>query len=392
MNALTAVLAVLACKAALAQPDAASFNKALTKLKPETEVCDPNTNGAKQAPDFDRVAFCASPASVICDAEAKESYFKAKNVEYSDIEDKALVSTASEFDFDQSYEAFDRLKKENPEKWGKAYAYYLKKIEKRVFSKLNLKEATLSSALEGVKSRLKAAIDRQARLSAPVREKMKEKVNKARIQLASEAAEHDAKAAYGLCYSRSDKNEKWDSAEYNPKTDTITLCPGLLMLGHSNKQLASITDPLLNIAETVAHELGHAIDSSVFPKDLWPVQACLRDVHGLEATPKDPVTMKLGLSQIDPEAMDELSADFWSAETMAEYLKGKKPQQAFVALREAYHFYCSGSLRWKKGDKHLPPAARLSLLLGENPTIREIMGCAAPTKAKPSCTIAGQVP
>ena len=86
---------------------------------------------------------------------------------------------------------------------------------------------------------------------------------------------------------------------------------------------------------------------------------------------------------------EELSADYWGAETLAQMMKKMKdPAEAQMLLIHSLATLCG----YKGGKTYPTDRYRIEMIMGRNPRIREALGCLPNPPEKPGCALEGRVP
>lgn len=160
---------------------------------------------------------------------------------------------------------------------------------------------------------------------------------------------------------------------------SIVICPGLFISIHDygmNK------NNLLNaVTFTIGHELGHAIDSSVYPAAYGNMAKCYREI-----TEANEIW--------SPGLADEISADYWGAVALSERLRTQpggppSPQEVKDIIAYATDGFCSSE---DDGHEHPPAQFRVNQTIGRHVMITELMDCPAPGPRNPFCSMRGTIP
>jgi hypothetical protein len=159
----------------------------------------------------------------------------------------------------------------------------------------------------------------------------------------------------------------------------VVTCPGLLLDTHDYG--ASGQDLLDAALLTIGHELGHAIDPSVYPDAYSKMASCYRTITGSEQV-------------WYPDIADEIAADHWGATVMAEALRTRRggpppPEQVARVIG-----YASNAMvdEWGDDHKHPPASFRVNQTIGRHPALNEMLSCPAPGGPNPTCTLRGIAP
>jgi hypothetical protein len=198
-------------------------------------------------------------------------------------------------------------------------------------------------------------------------------------------------------------------AAYSSSMNLLTICNGSKVIANSAEDLML---PIL-------HEFGHSIgpcglqvdpnrkNKKMYNKlyrpyadkqyELSSLLRCLRTNKSVAAklyTHNEVFTVlipSLPAYCVDDQA-DESIADWFSVETMAEYLKDKDPAKALEILRNNVGLFClnpPGPRPWF--DAHPASKDRILKLIAPHPGIRKALGCTVPAEA-PYCDGQGRAP
>lgn len=161
----------------------------------------------------------------------------------------------------------------------------------------------------------------------------------------------------------------------------VVLCPGLFLEAHSYG--ASRRDALDALSFTVAHELGHVLDSSVYPAAYGDLGQCYRAITD---------TAQVWI----PGLADEISADHWGAVVLSEVLNarsdGPPPPEQVVRIIA----YATGNFGIRDEDpgegEHPPAQFRINQTIARHPVMVQLLGCPAAGERNPTCTLQGRLP
>lgn len=181
----------------------------------------------------------------------------------------------------------------------------------------------------------------------------------------------------------------------------IVMCPGTVLgsIGSGNdKELA-----FRNLLRVMSHELGHQIDSYHFNGAYQKMYGCLESTHagGLLLDPKlekklsawSMTKRHIPLYKVASNAR-EITADFWAARTMAQYLKTVPQEDRHQVLRQAYGQRCESDGDYsgtpENGMSHPPSIWRYEVMVRRDQDISGLLGCRTLSAGgKPSCSLAG---
>lgn len=200
-----------------------------------------------------------------------------------------------------------------------------------------------------------------------------------------------------------------DSAFYIYQKNVVVPCPGLIVgsvsgedaekwLNEVNRRADEAKNGPQNaepipklkasspkVAFTLAHETGHAVDSTNFQENYRVLARCLY-LHNKEL----PSGEKVGTLSTVYSFLPEIVADFQAARTLAKLLDDeafvkKNGDNKFQIVKQATYDYCHYVSESKiqghpEGQKY-----RLGAIVGTSPELRQALGCAP----KPSCTLSG---
>jgi hypothetical protein len=164
----------------------------------------------------------------------------------------------------------------------------------------------------------------------------------------------------------------------------VIVCPGLVMSaikGGSDSQ-----SNFRNLIQTLAHEMGHHIDSRHAPALYAKLNQCLATNYadGLQIGSQSSLALKVGIYK-DPAQLNlkkteehsaESTADFWATEAIVSYMDDYaaklSTRDKLGFLREAYGAFCG------TGDEGIHPDGkyRINVLLRNSLAMNRIMGCA----------------
>ena len=153
------------------------------------------------------------------------------------------------------------------------------------------------------------------------------------------------------------------NAYYRSDLHAVVLCPGfLLSMGQGGVLGGSIDLPPLTMVES--HEIAHALNQPS-PGQTANYLNCLRKTS----------------SNFPKDFEEELAADVWSAETIAQMMTGDKNASALFLIRSARSL-CDT----EKDDHHPSGRYRIENVLGRNQSIREKLNC-SDSKSSSTCRI-----
>lgn len=153
-------------------------------------------------------------------------------------------------------------------------------------------------------------------------------------------------------------------ANYEEATGEVILCPGLIQsVGDYGGSKADI---LTALSYTMAHEIGHAIDSGFSDESYNDFEACQEE--------------NTSVPNYSWQAKGrEISADFWGVDVYRKRIaaEGISGQYAVKNIAMASVNYCN-----EGGYNHPDGKSRIDEYFGRQPEIRELLGCKQPaTKA-----------
>ncbi|MBI2606053.1 MAG: hypothetical protein HYW49_08240 [Deltaproteobacteria bacterium] len=152
------------------------------------------------------------------------------------------------------------------------------------------------------------------------------------------------------------------------------------------------------LVRVFGHEIGHSIDAAGYgPTD--------------EKTGKKPLVLETGFEKyaaciqkkhptLKPplEYLNEISADYWSAEAMAKYnetaysfalqFNSLSPKDALRIIKSQMSGLCGST----QGDRHPDGATRIRSIYGMNSSLRESLRCPSMPSKQTTCTFEGEVP
>lgn len=178
----------------------------------------------------------------------------------------------------------------------------------------------------------------------------------------------------------------------------LLVCPGLLMgvAHHGN----DARENLNNLIFVLAHEFSHHFDALKFPLYYENFRRCLVEHHAGDLLPGkfEQVSMALKDARARDEALvekhsGEISADYWGAAVLAEYLRtsglgdGVKAGSKLNAIRQAFGVLCSSN------DDGVHPTGefRLRVMMRSSPAFAGLMGCKKAASKKPGCNLMGAI-
>lgn len=162
----------------------------------------------------------------------------------------------------------------------------------------------------------------------------------------------------------------------------VVVCPGLVLDAHDYG--ISRQDLLDALSFTFGHELGHAIDASVYPELYGRMAECYRRITEFPAI-------------WNPGLADEISADHWGAVVLAETLRTRPagaPPPEHVARVIAY---ATRSMERETQDGsearvHAPVPFRVNQTIARLPAMVTLLGCPQNGPHNPGCALQGIVP
>lgn len=169
-------------------------------------------------------------------------------------------------------------------------------------------------------------------------------------------------------------------------TQFIVVCPGLLLDAHDYG--ISQQDLITTLSYTMGHELGHAIDASIFPHLYGEMGRCYQDITGYPLWDYGTLygTMR-----------DEIVADHWGAVVLAEVLRtrpGGPVSPDGVARIIAYATNPYGETTDDPDGEpqlHAPPAFRVNQTLARHPDMVQLLRCPVAGPGNPTCTLGGKL-
>lgn len=187
--------------------------------------------------------------------------------------------------------------------------------------------------------------------------------------------------AYRRYMSSCGRNGLSPNALYDEIEGTLFIvpCAGLILDVHDYG--VGRQDMLDALMFTMGHELGHAIDTSLYPGEYSLMADCFRTITDSTQV------WELGIS-------DEISADHWGASVLAEALRvrpGGPPGPEQVARVIAYASNAFSD-EWVEGAPHAPAAFRVNQTVGRHPALNELMKCPTAGGPNPTCTLQGISP
>lgn len=255
----------------------------------------------------------------------------------------------------------------------------IERVENEVFEASIVKKDDLSQLFNEVKTSMKTVINRNAELNSEQRSQMIAKIEKVQFMSGSEYVrmrEGDEARNKGI-RNYHDKCGNGSIVSAFNQMDKIVLCPGLIqsLMDFSPRSKREV---LNSLAFTIGHELAHSIDATAdrFPEPYERMKSCYNQLQG-------------GSGQFETRG-PEISADYWGSQIFAERLRidDVTGSEAIRALALATDDFCT----FNEDEAYPSGHARLDLTIGRDPSIRQSLGCEAPTPEAPVCTMAGAIP
>lgn len=160
----------------------------------------------------------------------------------------------------------------------------------------------------------------------------------------------------------------------------IVLCPGLALgMKDYGIEKETIKDAL---GFVMGHELGHSIDSSVYPHAYTSMGQCYRNITGADHV------WDTGMS-------DEISADYWGAIALSDRIVKRgnnRPQDNVNLVAYATEGFCSTDHEHQGGGAHPPAIFRVNQTIGRHIMITEALECPVPGPRNPYCSLSGEIP
>lgn len=159
------------------------------------------------------------------------------------------------------------------------------------------------------------------------------------------------------------------NAFYDSNIVAFVLCPGLIQdISEYGMEKPTFMNAL---SFTIGHELGHAIDTTLYPR----TYESMGDCHNTE---------NFNWSAQGTEVV----ADYWGGKVLAERMRAQEitDEDAVRTINYAQGYLCGGI-----GDEHHPDGdMRIDRIMGRDPQVRAQLGCSEPTTEQPFCGINGR--
>ncbi|MBI3555815.1 MAG: hypothetical protein HY074_06105 [Deltaproteobacteria bacterium] len=349
--------------------------------------------------------FCANPYDAICEAPGRTHAEREARVQLllADVKNEALAETTLHFGGKEG--------KFKIPFFGREMLYYNDQIAKIAADRLTpLELNAVLDNVERVKGYLKDSLVEQnvfGNITDAERAQMTDIVDRTQVYTqfgllkkyggSGNLLNLNLLSYHMTCGFDGLSNNAFASLEKD--TPYIVLCPGWLVRAVGAG--ADTSENFRNIIQVMSHELGHHIDAGKFPQIYTRFMGCLARQHGeLLQFGKD--WYESLIASLPPEYgkftklykvfrhSREITADFWGAQSVRQYLATLAPNQRLESLQTAWSGICGSQ------DEGVHPTGRyrIEVLLRSDPEIHRLMGCAQPDRAsvpapKKGCTLSG---
>ena len=263
----------------------------------------------------------------------------------------------------------------------------IERVEREVFETSLVKQDDLTELFSEVRLSILSMISQNTDLSSQQRSEMKAKIETVQFMSGAEYVrareanlnpnETSEQARLKGLRNYSDNCGNGTHVSAFNQLDKVVLCPGLIQsLMDFNPR--SKREMLNSLAFTIGHELAHSIDATEdrFPEPYERMKSCYNQLQGSSG-------------QFETRG-PEITADFWGSQILSERLRADNitGSEVIRALALATDEFCA----FNEDQVYPSGRARLDLTIGRDPHVRQALGCGAPTKEAPVCTIAGTIP
>ena len=257
------------------------------------------------------------------------------------------------------------------------YGAYMRAMDANVISRTRWSPQELMELVMETKDALASAIDSRSEISSNDKAEMKSDLadlNYMGMDRYTRQPHADLMSFKDTC----GQDGLRASAFFSADQGAVIICPGLLTLNYGR-----ITDALSlrrTLQIVLAHELGHAIDNSEFPKSFKKLISCFDSQFK---------TMNSGNRVKGKDAKRELVADYWSSLAQVQVARKANltPALAVQTYREGYSIFCSQEKR-SGNDPHPAEFARI-YLHASNPEVRAYLGCMKTLPEVAGCSLSG---
>ncbi|MBC7693467.1 MAG: hypothetical protein H7222_17005 [Methylotenera sp.] len=259
------------------------------------------------------------------------------------------------------------------------YGAYMRALDANAISQTRWTPQALMELVMETKDALASAIDSQSEISSKDKAEMKSDL----ADLNYMGMAHYTRQSHADLMSFKDtcgQDGLRASAFFSADQGAVIICPGLLTLNFG--RITDIQSLKRALQIVLAHELGHSIDNSEFPKSFKKLISCFDSQFR---------NMNSGNKIGGKDAKRELVADYWSSLSQVQIAKkgALAPELAAQTFIEGYSIFCS-QVKRSGNDPHPAELARI-YLHASNPEVRAYLGCVKPLPEVAGCSLSGPV-
>ncbi|MBY0371847.1 hypothetical protein K2X33_14275 [bacterium] len=336
-------------------------------------------------------AFCEAPSAAVCDGLGATGLEKAESELSEKLNEEALANVARglgvavPFSSGKIYADMAMVAHQAGIAPSEADVLFTEELERLLTERLGFSPSQEQAMVSTLRSALTDAVNYQGDVQ-PDTTDWKALAERASQPVAFLSASEflrkggPVKPIKGFCGK---SLERYNAFFYQGKTgdrlEAVVLCPGVSLRALAAREQGRYTPDFAKQAtySLLSHELAHPIDARKHPQAYNNWMGCARQAASENSTL--PVT---------PRKLSELSADQWSAETLAMLV-----EQGKVSREEVAGILAFGSLNYclmpeRKNGTHPDGRFRIDFK-GRNPRLRQALGCAPLPPTTLSCGVEG---